>query len=154
MRRARETLALLGLLMSVALLMNGWRTMPAVIPMHFDASGTPNRYGPKLELLIVEGIGVLVYLLLLAVGQMPERFNLSAKVGDPDRPRQEMLAKEMMGWLRLEVAWLFAYLMWAEVEIARHARTGLNSWTVPAVVVMAIATSVTFLVRIFRGAKR
>ncbi|HTV07877.1 MAG TPA: DUF1648 domain-containing protein [Candidatus Aquilonibacter sp.] len=153
MRRGRETLALLGLTMSVVLLINGWRRMPAVIPMHFKASGVPNGYGPKLELLIVEAIGVLVYFVLLAVGQMPQRFNLSAKTDDPDRPRQEKLAMEMVGWLRLEVAWLFAYLMWAEVEIARHAQTGLGSWVVPTVVAVAIATSGTFLLRFSRGGK-
>jgi hypothetical protein len=114
----------------------------------------PNAYGPKQVLLMLEVIGFLVYVGLLVVSRFPRSFNLSARVGDPDRPRQEALAVEMMGWLRLEIAWLFAYLMWGEVEIARHARVGLGSWLVPVVAIVAVATVAIFIAQIFRGARQ
>lgn len=153
MRAVRDMLAWLGLLLSVGLLIGGWKTMPAVIAVHFDASGMPNGYGSKYVLLLMVGIGVLVYLALLVGGRFPERFNLSAKVGDPDRPRQEAAAAEMVAWLRLEIAWLFAYLTWGEVEIARHARVGLGSWLMPVVAIVAVATVAMFFAQIFRGAR-
>jgi hypothetical protein len=49
----------------------GARSLPARVPMHFGAGGTPDRFGSRTELLVTEialGVGVVVLLGAVAVG--------------------------------------------------------------------------------------
>jgi uncharacterized membrane protein len=151
MRVVREALALLGVAGSVLLLVVNWSSIPGVMPVHFGLNGAPNRFAPKQELWLIAGIGVAVYLVLALVSRITTGLNLPAQVGDPDRPRQEAIAHEMIAWLRLETAWIFAYVIWTEVEIAHRERAGLNDWPLVVLLATVFATCAIFLVRMFRG---
>jgi uncharacterized membrane protein len=153
MRVVREALAVLAAVGSIVLLAVNWHTIPDIVPVHFGLSGAPNRFGPKRELWLIAGIGLLVYVVLLVVGRLPRTYNLPATADDPDRARQEVLARELIAWLRLETAWIFAYVLWAMVQVAHGARTGMGIWVLPALLPTVFATCAIFLVRMFAGAK-
>ncbi len=58
-----------------------WSSLPARVPMHFDAHGNVNRYGSPIELLILPGINVLVAILLYFIPRLdPKRANIDASM--------------------------------------------------------------------------
>lgn len=68
-------LALLGggalaLLALVGLLCFRFPSLPLLVPLHFGASGTPDRLGPRAEIFIVPLIGLLTFLLNGALGAL------------------------------------------------------------------------------------
>ncbi|MDQ2752119.1 MAG: DUF1648 domain-containing protein [Bacteroidota bacterium] len=54
-----------------------WNRLPAIVPIHFDASGKANGYGSKNDLAIINGVvtgvGTLIYLLLLNLYKIDPR---------------------------------------------------------------------------------
>ncbi|WP_428328956.1 SdpI family protein [Mucilaginibacter sp.] len=63
-----DLLALLIGLIPIGYLLYVYASLPAIVPMHYGADGTPNAFGPKSELFIVQsiltGTSFLLYLLM------------------------------------------------------------------------------------------
>ena len=73
-------------------------SLPAKVPMHFDARGNVNRYGSPWELLILPGINIILAVILYYIPRLD--------------PKQENIAKSLSAyrWIRLFVAALFTYV--------------------------------------------
>ena len=141
MKAIRECVTLVGLAGPAVWLYRVWTAIPAVVPVHYGMDGAPNRFAGKGSLWALVGIAVFVYLLLLLVSRLTRWFNLPRPVGDPLRPRMEAQAVEMVGWMRLEIVWMFAFLIWAGVRVARHQAAGVGGWAwLPLVAAMLAVT--------------
>jgi hypothetical protein len=71
-----------------------------------------------------------MFFFLTVIARFPKIFNLPKPVGDPDRPRLEALAVGLLAWLRLEIACLFAYILWSTLFVAAHRGAGLGEWLI------------------------
>jgi len=152
MKTLRESLTALGVFGPAVWLALIWSTLPARLPSHFGMDGMPNAYASRTVVWAVAGISVAMYLSLLLVQKFPGKMNLPRPVGDPDRPRVEALGVEMIGWLRLELAWTFAYMLWSIEQVGTHHREGLGVWFLFASMGLTMATLVWFLVKMKRPA--
>jgi hypothetical protein len=152
MRLLRETLALAGLALQVTMVGYFWRALPPQVPMHFGISGAADDYGGKSTLLILPVATLLLYGLLTVVSLSPQRFNFPVEVTEENRDRLEAIAISMMGWLKAELTWFFAYIGWAVIRVALGQSNGLG-WAFLPVTAAAIAfTVVAGIVRIRRAA--
>jgi hypothetical protein len=86
------------------------------------------------------------------VSRFPRIFNLPAPVGDPARPRQEAIAVELLGWLRLELVWTFAYVSWSVVRVAMKQAGGLGQAFLAITMFLIFGTIVFFISRMIRPA--
>lgn len=127
MKTLRESVTLLGVFGPVVWLGLVWRSLPERLPSHFGLDGVPNHYASRGIVLLVAGFSIGLYFLLLLLQRFPHRMNLPRRVGDPDRPRVEALGVEMIGWLRLELAWTFAYILWEVVQVGLRQSDGLGA---------------------------
>ena len=50
-----------------AFLMFIWKSLPAKVPMHWDINGEINRYGEKMELLIIGALPIVMYALFFFI---------------------------------------------------------------------------------------
>ena len=103
----------------------GPEKLPARIPTHFGADGQPNGWGGPESLWLLPIVGTMIALLMSAVTRFPQSFNYPVRVTRENQERLKELALGMIAWLRLEVLCLFAWIEWATIESARHARLGL-----------------------------
>jgi uncharacterized membrane protein len=93
-----EWLLLLVLILPFLALALVWPSLPALVPMHFNAHGNVNRYGSPMELLILPGINILVAILLYFIPQLdPKRANIAASM-------------PAYFWIRFLLATLFTYI--------------------------------------------
>jgi hypothetical protein len=49
-----EAIALVGVLVGFAQLAVAWSGLPPVVPVHFDLSGEPDGWGPRLQTLAAD----------------------------------------------------------------------------------------------------
>ena len=152
MKSVREAVTLLGVFGPVMWLCVIWRSLPVMLPSHFGLDGMPNHYASREMIWLIAGFSIGIYSLLFLVQRHPEKMNLPRPVGDPDRPRVEALGVEMIGWLRLELAWTFAYVLWAVVQVGTHQSEGLSAWFIFISVGAVLGTAVWFLLRMKRPA--
>ncbi|HET6401777.1 MAG TPA: SdpI family protein [Candidatus Kapabacteria bacterium] len=94
----REWPVVLALLAPFVTLAIVWPSLPARVPMHFDANGNVNRYGSPLELLVLPGISVLVSIVLYFIPRLdPKKANIMASM-------------PAYRWIRFELAVFFTYI--------------------------------------------
>ena len=151
MKPLREALTLLAVLGPIAYLCLYWQSIPAILPTHFGLDGQPNGYSSKSFVWITVAVSIGMYVFLSVIARYPKSFNLPAPVGDPDRPRCEALGVELLAWLRLEVACLFAYIPWSTVRVATHQSTGLGVAFVFVSSIAILFTVFFYIWRMMRG---
>ena len=154
MKSVREAVTLLGVFGPVMWLCVIWRSLPVMLPSHFGLDGTPNAYASRNVVWAIVGISVVMYFSMLVLQRFPHRMNLPRPPGDPERKRMEALGVEMIGWLRLELAWTFAYLLWEVVEVGTHHSEGLGTAFLFVSIGVTMATIAWFVVRMKRPASK
>jgi hypothetical protein len=150
MKLFRELGAGAGIVAAILLVLVEWSRLPAVVPTHFGWSGAPNGYGSRMLLWSVVGLMIFLYGLMTLLARSPCRFNLPVPRGNPRRGECEMVAAELVSWLKLEVMWLFVYVIWAVIRAALNDGPGVRGWFIPVSVVVVGGTIATYRAKMRR----
>ena len=149
MKTAREVIALVGLVFSAAVVADFYSRLPERIATHFNAEGVANGFGARSTLWVLVGIAVLLYLILSVVGSLHGVVSLKRPLA-PEREKVVLAeSMEMVGWVKVEVCWMFAYICLAMVRNGMGLQVGLGWWFLPVTLVVVLGTCVVYLVRIF-----
>jgi uncharacterized membrane protein len=151
MRLVRESLALAGLVAQIAVVRYFWNQMPRQVPTHFGVGGAPDAYGDKSELIFVPVIAGFLYAMLTVLSFFPQSFNYPVAVTDQNRERLQSISVEMLGWLKAELTWTFAYIMWGTMRVAAGQSNGLNIAFLPIVLAITGATVLWAILRMRRA---
>jgi hypothetical protein len=156
MRRSLEAISLGALALQFWIT---WRAfygplpLPARIATHFDLAGNPNGWGSPSALLLLPAVAVALYLLISAVSLFPSVFNFPVRVTPENRPRLEMLAIQMIAWLKAELVCLFTWIQGAAIEAARRGHGGLAPALFPVALAAIFGTIGWYLMAMRRTAR-
>ena len=89
--------------------------LPEQIPMHYNASGQPDAFGPKQNIW---------FLPLLMVGMAAGLWSLGKKVSTP-------MEKNILQWVNLATVLLFGYIQVQNFLVALGYSQGLSRWFLP-----------------------
>jgi uncharacterized membrane protein len=117
-----------------------WSTLPDLVPVHFNIWGVPDANGSKVILAILAFIGLLLYFVLTIPQRNPANSNIPFNVTDSNRAEHLLLVQSLMTILKLEMAFVFSYLDWMIVEIARGHASGIGPWFGIGMIVMVMGT--------------
>ena len=149
MKIVRELLALAGVVFSVAVVADFYSRLPERIATHFNAAGVANGFGTRSTLWVLVGIAVLLYLILSVVGSLQGVVSLKRPLA-PEREKVVLTeSMEMVGWIKVEVCWMFAYICLAMVRNGMGLQTGLGPWFLPLTLVVVLGTCAFYMARIF-----
>jgi uncharacterized membrane protein len=141
------TLAVLIAMIIYPVLM--WNTLPDKLPMHYNAAGEIDRFGSRVELLILPVIGILMYGLLTLVTSFPSTWNIPVTITRENRIRVYQCTKSMLVLMKLEVVVLFAYLEYHIIGQRELPRSFLG-----IVLIVVFGTIIYFIQRMYKVAKR
>lgn len=155
MRKSLEFAALiaLGILawITVAALYGPDR-LPDRVPTHFDAAGHANGWGSPAGMIIMPIVAVGLYLLMTLAGRFPSAFNYPVRVTPLNLPRLQTVALNMIAWIKVEIACLFAVLQWVFVQSARSGEGHLFPLVLPVFLVVIFGTVALHIAALFRAA--
>ncbi|MSR28957.1 MAG: DUF1648 domain-containing protein [Phycisphaerales bacterium] len=138
-------------------------TLPPQIPLHFDGSGSPDRWGPPnfWNWFLLPSIGTVVPLFLTGIAavipwllrnypglvSIPRRVQFLALPPDGQRRALTALAG-MLLWISTVLVWMFAGMIYATALVARGTWSGMPLWValIPVGAILAIALFGNFLV--------
>ena len=151
MKSVRELIALAGLVFSAAVVADFYSRLPERIATHFNAEGVANGFGARSTLWVLVGIAVLLYLILSVVGSLQGVVRLKRPLA-PEREKLVLAeSMAMVGWIKLEVCWMFAYLCLAMVRNAMGMQVGLGRWFLPVILLAVFGTMAVYLGKIVRA---
>jgi hypothetical protein len=151
MRFIRETLAIAGLAFQIGAVCFFWSQVPASIPTHYGMGGTADDYGPKSTLAVLPGIAIMLYGLLTAVSYFPRTFNFPVAVTDENRDRLGQIGIALLGWLKAELTWVFAYIVWTTIRAGLGVSSGLGWAFLPVMLGVLGATVCIGVVQMCRA---
>jgi uncharacterized membrane protein len=120
MRLTRILITILAVVAPFAWLAHIYPTLPAVIPNHYDSHGVPHRFAGKGILWLMAAISAALTILIQTVSRFPQSLNLPRPAGDAARSRLEAIALDLLGWLNLEIVFLFDLQLYSIVQTALH----------------------------------
>lgn len=157
MRKALETIGLAALALLVFVTgraLYGPARLPARIPTHFGLDGRPDAWGSSVMLLVLPVIAVLLYVLMSVVARYPSAFNYPVRVTPRNRPFLEAIALDMIAWLKMELACMFAAIQGFAIRVAGHPGQGIPPALMPLVLVAVFATIAGHIAAMVRVARR
>jgi|SRR5580658_3261816 hypothetical protein len=154
--RILEVLSLVALAVlaaETALAVFGPVPLPARVPTHFNAAGSPDAWGSASILWLLPAIAAILYLLMSWVARHPAAFNYPVRVTPFNRPRLQELALGMIAWLKAELLSFFALIQWIIVRAARHPEHAISPVPMPLLLAAVFLTVGIYLVAIFRAGR-
>lgn len=107
-----------ALAVMLAVLIMNWGALPNEIPAHFDASGNVDRWGSKMELLILPGIGIGMHFFFMIIEKFPETHNYPARLNESNMEAFYTNSRQILNYMRNIINVLFTYIVYRSVAIA------------------------------------
>ena len=128
------------------------RLPPDRVPMHFDWSGAPDRWGGRGEFLALGLLGLLIYA-GFGLGQWLVSRTATSPAGSrrAASPAQAVVMAGMLRWLKLETLALVGYAAWSVVQVGTGTAARLTPAVPLTLVVLVFATVGFFLVWLARA---
>jgi uncharacterized membrane protein len=151
LKTVRELIALAGLVFAGAVVADFYSRLPERIATHFNGAGAANGFGARSTLWLLVGIAFLLYAALSAISFLSRVVNLKRPLA-PEREKVVLAeAMGMVGWIKAELCWMFAYLCLAMVRNGMGLQVGIGAWFLPVTMVVVLGTCGFYLVEVFRA---
>lgn len=119
--------------------------LPDSIPVHFNASGEPDRFGSKYTIWFMPILGIVLYIGLSIVTRYPHTYNYVVRITEENAKRQYFLATKLMRILNLQVVLIFFYINYGMIQTALGQSNGLGSLVFPIITVPILGTLIWYL---------
>ena len=156
MRKTQESVALLLLVFTWAVTARaivGRNPLPARIATHFNAAGQPDGWGTPGMLWLMPIVAAVIFTLMTLVGRYPGAFNFPMRTTAAGRRQLEIIALNLIGWLKVEIVGLFAWIQYETIRFARRGQGTLPALFLPAVLVGVFGTIAWHIVAMRRVAR-
>ena len=130
---------------SIYLYLN-WRSIPDMIPGHYNAMGEIDRMGSKKELVVLQIIGWLMYLILTVIGKFPQIWNTGVSVTEENKERVYRITKNLLNTVKLIMVAVFVYLTINSSQVI-----SLTVWFLPVFLILLFGSMIFFIIKLVRA---
>lgn len=115
---AGEFAAAIAILVSVAIIVRFWAVLPDRIPIHFGFSGRADAWGDKLAIWILPAVAAIMFVGFAVLSRYPHTFNYPVPITAENARQQYLLGRGLLVALKVEVCWLFAFVVRQQILVA------------------------------------
>lgn len=124
-----------------------WGSLPDEIPGHFNEMGKVDRYGSKIELLILPFIGFFLWGIMDLLERNPHMHNYPARLNESNVEAFYLSSRKMLNVLKNICLLLFSIISFQTVRIALGEAESLGVWFLPIVIVAIVAPIVAVIIK-------
>jgi len=140
----------LGVLFMIFVVILNWSNLPERIPSHFGVSGAPDGWSGKNVLWALPAISLVIYFGLTVLSFYPQTYKYLWLITAQNAKLQYQNARQMIIFLKTEVVWLFAYVVWQTIQTALGKANGLGATFLPVFLVLVFGTIGFHLFKAYR----
>ena len=146
-----DVVAFAGVVVCVVIVVGSWGALPEAIPHHFDLWGRSDTWGGRWVLVFLCVVAAMMYVHMSVAHRFPYQFRPWGWVTERNEARQYRIALSMLAWLKAEVVWMLALIVWATVRVALGKAEGLGVLFTPGVIAVVGTTVAVHLVLSYRA---
>ncbi|AVK95150.1 DUF1648 domain-containing protein [Lysinibacillus sphaericus] len=120
---------------SILFIILQWGNLPGEIPAHFNAKGEVDRWGSKIEVLILPGIGIFMWIFLGLLEKAPHMHNYPARLNERNVEAFYLNSRRLCNEVKNFCLILFAIISCEIVLVALGKIEGLGWWFLPVVLI-------------------
>ncbi|AHN23609.1 MULTISPECIES: DUF1648 domain-containing protein [Lysinibacillus] len=120
---------------SILFIILQWGNLPEEIPAHFNAKGEVDRWGSKIEVLILPGIGIFMWIFLGLLEKAPHMHNYPARLNERNVEAFYLNSRRLCNEVKNFCLILFAIISCEIVLVALGKIEGLGWWFLPVVLI-------------------
>jgi uncharacterized membrane protein len=117
--------------------------LPAIIPVHFGLSGTPDAWATKniFDIFMLPVLNFLIYLLFILIYRHPQYTSwpttlILMTVEEEKREKIFVVLRSMITWILLLVTLIFGYLQYTIIATANGRALGVENYVMIAFLVV------------------
>lgn len=129
-----DIIGYLSFLGSVVFLIFSWGMLPEEVPAHYNASGEVDRWGSKLELLILPIVGLFTAFLMQVFEKFPETHNYPQRINEENAAEFYLNSRKMVNLLKNICFILFAVILVQSITVALGWSNGFGAWVLPLII--------------------
>ncbi|MGN7479773.1 DUF1648 domain-containing protein [Solibacillus silvestris] len=133
----------------LSILAVNWGDLPNKVPAHFDGSGNVDRFGSKLELLILPGIAIGMQLFLMILEKFPETHNYPERLNESNIEAFYTNSRQTLNYMRNIINVLFAYIVYRTIDIALGDEASIG-WPFFAIMIALFIVLIWKIVKIMK----
>lgn len=122
-----------------------WSKIPDTIPMHYDSAGNIDRFGSKLEILVLPIIILIVYTFITIIEKFPEAWNTGIKVTEENKERVYSTLLHLISTIKFIMVGMVAYL-----TVHTALSLELSAWFTPIFILAIFGNFVYWIWKLFR----
>ncbi|WP_353949428.1 DUF1648 domain-containing protein [Sporolactobacillus sp. Y61] len=126
-----------------------WNHIPDRIPVHFNASGEPIRWGKRESILIPSIIGTFVYLLLYTLSWFPHVHNYPVEITKENARQMYMTSRKMLSTINFVLTVLISIGLLATVT-AGYSSAHLILWFLLVLIVSIMSVIIYYICKFVR----
>ncbi|RKF41127.1 hypothetical protein BCY89_22195 [Sphingobacterium siyangense] len=121
--------------------------LPEIVPVHYNAEGKVDKFGPKSILLMLPLIATVLYVAMTIVNRFPHLFNYPIKITEENALQQYTSATRLIRYLKFIVVVIFGIIAFKSIPNAAATSEGLGTWFLPFVLVSIFVPVIYFLIK-------
>ncbi|UED80069.1 DUF1648 domain-containing protein [Lysinibacillus sp. CD3-6] len=122
-------------IVSIIFIISQWSALPEEIPAHFNGAGEVDRWGSKIELFILPGIGIFLWIFLGLIEKAPHMHNYPARLNEDNVQAFYLNSRKLCNEMKNFCLMLFAVISCEMVLVALGKTDGLGWWFLPLVLI-------------------
>lgn len=150
MQKIFDVASLLILLSSFGYVLVNWSILPEQVPIHFNAVGEPDNWGPNSTLFVLPLIGVVLWIGLSILERYPHGYNYIVKITDANASFQYRSAVKLIHFLKNTIAILFAFLTRESFLIGSGEQDALSTGLMPMFLTLIFGAVVLYFIQSIR----
>ncbi|RHW38421.1 DUF1648 domain-containing protein [Lysinibacillus yapensis] len=127
-----------------------WTDIPDRIPAHFNWDGEVDRWGSKVELIILPCIGLFLFIFLSLLEKAPHMHNYPHRLNEANVKQFYLNSRKMLNAIKNICLAMFAFILIKMVRVSLGKIDSLGIWILPIVI---IAVTATMVIGIYKQSK-
>lgn len=132
---------------SLLFLIYNWNGLPDEVPVHYNALGEVDRWGSKMELLILPMIGTFMAVLMQLFEKFPESHNYPQRFNNENAKEFYLLSRKLVNQLKNICLIIFSLIIFETVSIALDWGNGFGVWFLPIAILSAFIPIVLGIIK-------
>lgn len=146
-----EVVTGVGMIVCVGIVVQAWEALPERIPIHFGISGRPDGWGSKEAIALLPVVGLVLEGVLTLVNLYPHTWNYPVPITEENARVQYQLGRSLLVWMKAELIWLLALILWQQVQVAVGQGETMNNGSIFTGLIVIFGTVGVYLWQAYRA---